>query len=330
MDEIKLKTENDPLSLSEAQKNRFAEAALDSTFDHTNMLVVRNKALEDLRSDFDDLCLLNKQPTVFQRLKHFRVLKAAPEDFCERVFEIKSLGLVLAGIRWVGGNPSKPFVSVWPDFPVASYHELRQLVQIAEHRFAVFAPGAVSLWLRPDSPLAADLGQKNPPNRRYIVGRIERIKLQNQPDHYDAVDLIKPDRDEYFDWYVDLYKEFHAVRPDLKDWVTVSDKRHLEDCRKAGLLFFVRVDGYQAGLIAGHPWPLLGQAGLYFSELMLKADFRGKGLAPAIQRKFIDNLSEGYEVVWGTIDAQNITSTKTALRVGRHSIREEFFIKIGA
>jgi hypothetical protein len=79
-------------------------------------------------------------------------------------------------------------------------------------------------------------------------------------------------------------------------------------------------------LIAGRVLPLLGLSGLYFTEILLTRAFKGQGLAPAVQRKFIDGLADDFAVVWGTIDAKNAASTKTALKVGRRSIREEIFL----
>jgi len=114
----------------------------------------------------------------------------------------------------------------------------------------------------------------------------------------------------------------------LKDWVPINDKEEMEESRRQSCLFLVYVNGVKAGLIAGIPQPLLGLHGIYFIEIMMTRQFKGQGLASVVQRKYIDSLPGNYEIVWGTIDTMNLASTKTALKVGRKSIREEYFISV--
>ena len=202
------------------------------------------------------------------------------------------------------------------------------MIKLAAAEFKVFSPKHISLWLNPNTPLANELRQSVTPKRRYFVAQLTHLKSLVRPSRYDDVSLVRPSNDDYYSWYVESYREFHAAHPDLKDWVPFNDKEEMEECRKSGLLFLVEVNGLKAGLIAGNSQPLLGMRGLYFTEIMMTNAFKGQGLAPAVQRKFIDNLPSDYEAVWGTIDAKNVASTKTALKVGRRSIREEFFIEI--
>lgn len=287
----------------------------------------RDQALKDLVDDFDRLCSLNRATTVSRRLEHFRISGAEPNDYCERIFTVIQ-GNVLAGIRWAGGNPSKPFVNIWPDFAISSQRDIENLVELATKEFAVFSPKEISFWLNPETPVARQLRKQNTPRLRYIVGPVDSVRKLERPNKYSRVTLIRPDCDEYYSWYEESYREFHKVHGDLKDWVPLNDKEEMEECRKCGLLFYVHIDGFKAGLIAGNAQSLMGLPGVYFTEIMLTAGYKGQGLAPAVQRKFIDGLSDEYVVVWGTIDAKNVASSKTAMKVGRRSIREEFFIDL--
>lgn len=94
------------------------------------------------------------------------------------------------------------------------------------------------------------------------------------------------------------------------------------------LLFFIFIDSKKAGLIGGRTAGLLGKLGVYFTEIVLSSDFKGKGFASVAQRAFIDSLPDGIELIWGTIDSKNVSSTKTALRVGREAVRSEFFVPV--
>ena len=328
MERIKPPAENDPLLSSADQKNRFAAAALDHTFNSSIIVPNRPIALNNLLAEFDKLCRLNQADVVSKRFEHFKISNAVEEDYCERVFEIGSQGRVLAGIRWLGGNLEKPFVSIWPDFAISSRSAISLLAELAMQEFSVFAPKEISFWLNPETDIARSLRETLTPSLRYIVGLAESIRKQDRPQRYDDVSLVRPDGDEYYDWYAASYREFHALRPDLRDWVPLNDKEEMEECRSHGLLFLAYVNGIRAGLIAAIPQSLLGHRGVYFIELMMTADHKGKGLAQVLQRKFIDELPEQFDVVWGTIDAKNVTSTKTALKVGRRSIREEFFVPV--
>jgi hypothetical protein len=63
-------------------------------------------------------------------------------------------------------------------------------------------------------------------------------------------------------------------------------------------------------------------------EILLTDAFRGKGLASQVQKIYLAAISDCFDLVWGTIDAKNISSTKTALRVGRKIVRSEIFIPL--
>ena len=127
---------------------------------------------------------------------------------------------------------------------------------------------------------------------------------------------------------MELYKEFHAQSVHLKDWVPLNDEDEMEECRKEGLLYSVFIEGQKAGLIGGVTEAFLGHSAVYFVEVILSSQFRGRGFAPAVQRAFIDLLPETNGLVWGTIDAKNSPSLQSALRVGRVVVRREFLLSL--
>jgi hypothetical protein len=129
-------------------------------------------------------------------------------------------------------------------------------------------------------------------------------------------------------WYEGAYSSFHSEHPELVRWVPMTEKEELQRCADEELLFRVLVDGNHAGLIGGRNESLLGSSAVYMTEFLLMRPFKGQGLAAALQRKFLDSLGPKFNLVWGTIDAKNKASHQTALKIGRTSIRSEFFLPL--
>ena len=161
-----------------------------------------------------------------------------------------------------------------------------------------------------------------------MVGLISKIRRLEKPVGYERITLEKVVTDFDFKWYSDIYEDFHRQNPELKEWVPMTDKEDLDRCILDQLLYRVFVDGALAGLIGARSESLFGKPAIYMAELLLTSKFKGQGLAIALQRKFIDEIPKHFELIWGTIDAKNLPSLKTALRMGRMSIRSEYFIKL--
>ncbi len=94
-------------------------------------------------------------------------------------------------------------------------------------------------------------------------------------------------------------------------------------------MFKVLVDGEWAGVFAGLPTCEHGLRGYLVVEEVLDTPYRGHGLGPALQRHFIDQLPVGKgDLVFGTIDATNRPSIRTAIKVGRADVGGWSFVPI--
>lgn len=307
-------------------KLKLAAAALDFTFAHGSLTPRREEALHGLVAEVEGLLALNDEAVVAKRLARFKV--GAPADYRERMIELGRGRGMLCGIRWAGLNPEAPFVSVWPDFAVAAPEDLDGIAAAVRSELGIFAPKHAALWLNPETPRIAELRAQGSTQLRVIAGIAAALRSTPRPEGYGDMTLEAPVDGSYYEFYADAYRAFHAAQPELKDWVPLNDREEMEECRAAGLLFVARVGGERAGLIAAKPRPLLGQDGAYFTDILLTGAYKGKGLASALQRRFIDLLPEEVEVVWGTIDAGNASSTRTALKIGRRIVREELFVPL--
>lgn len=89
-------------------------------------------------------------------------------------------------------------------------------------------------------------------------------------------------------------------------------------CAQKNAFFRVFIDEQLAGFIAARPEHYRAWTGWNIVEELLHPTFRRKGYAAAMQQAFIKKLAPALgTAVFGTINARNTPSLKTALRVGR-------------
>lgn len=306
---------------------RFAETVLETIYDLDKVGFDPSAALKGVLAEVEDLKALNDTKVLKNRHTYFQITKTTPADYEEQFFEVSPGRFVFAGIRHVNGDKTRPFVHMLLGFDPTRI-DLSLIEDLAREKFSLFSPKHVSIWLRPSSLLAQELEGKGLAARRYIVGNVKDISGRSVPLGYERIQLLRLIEAPEPQWYQAAYAAFHQMSPDLAAWVPMTDREELQNCVDDGLLYRVLVDGNHAGLIGGRREPLLGRPGVYMTELLLTAPWRGQGLAQALQRNFIDHLSPEIDLVWGTIDAKNLPSTRAALKVGRVPIRTEFFLPL--
>jgi L-amino acid N-acyltransferase YncA len=309
------------MKLNKDDVQSLALAAL-NTFNLTDLVIGKETALDELRDDviteFEDL---NSEETKKARLEHFKIEGTSLEDYSERLLCLDEERKVLYGIRHMGGNRDVPFVQFAPNFPIGSKSEALEIYQSIKSEFGVFNPLYLSFWTR-DEIDADFLGST------YMVSTSGKFKELGPWDEESGMAFEDISNDSYYDWYKRGYEEFHADFPDLEKKVTVNSADSMRDSLEQGLLKFVTINGERIGLIAAEKSELLGHDGIYFHEIYIERKWKGKGLAKAIQRKFVEKVTQGHEFIWGTIDSSNLPSYKTAFSNGRRPIRFECFIKL--
>ena len=98
----------------------------------------------------------------------------------------------------------------------------------------------------------------------------------------------------------------------------METRASLASCAEAGGLSCLRDGERVAGVIAARPSVERGVLAWYMVEEILDTPYRGRGLAPLLQRAFLAGLDRSRSVlVSGHIDAANLPSLRTALRCGR-------------
>lgn len=267
----------------------FGKSVLQTIYDLDELQCNQTYALDGVLAEIRELIDLNDKKILESRHTYFQIPNTSPGDYEEHFFELTQGKFALAGIRHINGEKDRPFVQMLLGF-LPSDQDLELIKSLASEHFKKFAPKHVSLWLRPSLELSKNLEGKGYSARRYFVADIKAISQLNNPKGYERINLRKVESDLDMHWYKNTYSEFHHEQPELAPWVPMTDIEDLQQCMNDGLLFEAIVDGFRAGMIAARREKLLGQSGVYMTELLLAAPYKGSGLAAALQRKFLDQL----------------------------------------
>lgn len=309
------------MKLNQIEEQSFALAVL-CTYDISGLgidtTIAQNELKEELISEINDL---NSEKTKQARLEYFKVPGVNLSDYSEKLLSLNNGKKVIYGIRNFGGDPKLPFIQIIPNFEITSKKVALDIYQSIKDQFNIFNP--LYLGFQTKDKIDADFFGST-----FMVASSKEIKKINPWDFEKKIEFETINDSSYYDWYKNGYDEFHKEVPELKEKVTVNSLESMTDSQEQGLLKFVSLNGERIGLIAGEREKFLGHDGLYFHEIFISAKWKKKGLAKAIQRKFICNFTDGHEYIWGTIDSFNIPSYKTAYSNKRRPIRHECFINI--
>jgi len=273
---------------------------------------------EEVKDEWEEL---NTADVQIARFENFNIAKTTPDDYVERELLLDENKRVIYGVRHIGANREKAFISFIPNFKFESKKEVLAVYERIKDEFIAFNPFSIRLWSG-TNVLADSVGSI------YMVENYNHfVSLPAWPEE-DIVSFEKVTNNDYYSWYQELYSEFHESCPGLVSEVTLNSRELMQKSLDQGLLCFILVEGKRAGIIAAEKEELLGNSGFYFNEVLLSKAYKGKGLAKAIQRKFIVNFATEGNYIWGTIDHKNQASLRTSLRNKRKIVRYECFVKL--
>ncbi|WP_197534518.1 GNAT family N-acetyltransferase [Symmachiella dynata] len=218
---------------------------------------------------------------------------------------------LLVGIRFKGGDVARPFVDLiaWTGEP-----RPRWVIAIQE-AFAQFAPEAVRFrWSKESAPpWTGEVGQ-------YLFAGLAAGTLHAS---------VSPARDlSWFDEFSQAFDKWRTTSP-LGPEVWPSNLDDLKKCLKHGHIVVATEGDKFLGLAAS-----LWQTERAFEGWMIMEEFvvpeaQGRGLGTALQQGLMQRLPQG-DLVWGTIQGDNVASQKTAARCGRRPVETWWFIPLGA
>ena len=279
-------------------------------------------AIEDeIRQDFGHL---GREQVRERRWRNCAIPNTQPSDFTEHLIDLGGGLAVICGIRHLGMNIEKPFVLLCPNFPLVAEAEIHGIYEShLRHLFEVFHPKWIQVYTN------SDLGSHAGGSLFLVARASEVVKSVGTDDPvHPSLEFVEPPDDDYYDWYSETYDAFHAEFPDKKDLVQKNDLDLMIGSREAGLLRLAAIGGERVGLIAAERESFLGHDGIYFVDILVVKQWRGRGLGKRLQRLFTEQLCGPDEIVWGLIDRTNQASLKTALANGRRVVRSERFLRV--
>lgn len=279
--------------------------------------------VKNILTNFEYLLQLSDEKILFNWQKSLGNLKVDLTDLKERIINTKN-GKVLIGIRFLGMDISKPFINVWANYSLEN--NLDEIIEIAKKEFNIFKPKHIRFWTNPKSPKAIKYKQYS--HQNILVNSIKTICKQDLPINYDSISLVLVENDRYYPFYEKVYKEFHRKNPKLKAYVSLNSRDVMNDCLTQNLLYYIVYRKEKIGLISAEKYDIFGEKSLHVTEIVIDSKYKGKKLATATQRKFIETVKADFKYIWGEIDSINVPSLKNALRVGRKIVSTEILLPI--
>ncbi len=252
------------------------------------------------------------------------------EDYRLRELRLASGASLLAGIHFRAGDLRYPFVGVF-----AQSRWLSPAERLAAHvelmgELAPFAPRASWWWTLPGKE-PARLGAERV-DQHLVMGSLREVRARPAPPLPRGWQIrVMGSADAVQAAFERLYDDFHRARPDLRDAVPCCDREDLNACARAGGLIAAFEGNALVGLLAARPGCDHALEAWLICDLVLARAHCRRGLGPALQRAALDRLDAARApFVVGTIEARNLPSWRTALRVGRRVVGSWIFLEPGA
>ena len=220
----------------------------------------------------------------------------------------------VAGIRFLGLDPKKPFVHVVATSVPPELDGLAPYAQHLHNEFADFAPVAIRFEL-PNPPERADVDQW------IVAAPISELRAAPRRPQSHLVRLIPAAPEEMTGYADEVLGNVVKQTPEAATWTEAATLPQLQSCAETGALCAVEVGGKRAGVIAAARDDANGMRGFQVYEFLLDDHTRGRGLAPAAMQHLCSVLpAHPGDTLWGTIHAGNGPSLGNALAVGREKI----------
>lgn len=325
--ECEIKLERGGGMLDNHSKMKFIQAASIFTYDLESfgLSLEQEKVKKYILSELNEMLELNEKDIMRERLDYFQISGTIISDYEQKLIKIEETNKsVLAGIRHMGGNPNKPFIYIWPDF-VIKEEDIEIIIKNVYPYFKVFNPLYISFWINPNILSNHQSSKKLITVQQSFIGDMDILRSKDPITNKKELLLEEIHDDDYYKWYETEYRNFHKMKPQMKERIPLNKFELMEDCRKEGLLYYGTIDGERVGIIAGETNNLFGLEGIYINEIMIAKEYRGNRYSERLLKAFIDILPQSTQVLWCHIDSENIPSTKTAIHSGQEVFSIECF-----
>ncbi|QNE22808.1 hypothetical protein F1D05_07290 [Kribbella qitaiheensis] len=223
---------------------------------------------------------------------------------------------VMLSMRYEDGDPTKPFVDASALRRPLQQADLRPAADAASKHFGSLSPTYLRLW----SSEPADSFPETLPDKRFLAAPLDVLRAAHTPVPAELT-LVRARSLSNYPLAQAAYDAVDAAHPDHSEQAHLQHRDKLEDTVEEGLLFEVMVDGTWAGYIAAmRDSQNLGIPAYTVQEVILAAEYRGRGYGRHITTLFARALPIDLDFLIGTIHANNRGAITAALTSGRTDI----------
>ncbi len=309
-----------PFELPDHQLAAFARPVLE-------YLPAGYHAEDAARAEIDDigsLSALASPDVVAARIARLG-LNVSPRAMTERLFEASDERSTVSGLRYRNLDPTFPFVAVKTTARVNDVEAVDALAAQVTEAYSGVGVRGFTFWEQPglDLPVAECWAT-------VMAGSISAAAA----DERDLPALLTiswpASVTEVIADYQHEHQAWRSDNPGLASFVSESDPEELQEAADQGLLMSLRDDQGFAGLVAATISPIFGRRAVCMLEIILTERLRGKGLASAVESSFLAGQRSGADTVWGQIHAENLPSLRTAHKLRRRPVQQEYFVPLSA
>lgn len=246
-------------------------------------------------------------------------------QYLNHLIEIEMDSFVIAGIRFKGLNPEKPFVDIISNYSIYSEKQLMTILNKINQFFRAFKPLAIRFWSSQLDTCEYYHHQALKIDQHYLANLVKHIKTKPLPPKFDLIKLKPITNLDFYPKYERAYQEFIENSPILSQEVLIEAPEAFDICIQHQLAFEIYYRDNWIGIIAAMPSIFRELSGYCVFEEIISVPFQRQGFAKAAQRHLIHQLPEDC-LLWGSIHANNLPSLKTAKKNYRHNILDCCFI----
>lgn len=146
-------------------------------------------------------------------------------------------------------------------------------------------------------------------------------------DESEPLRAVEPASLDFYDEYMQWYREFWRARPDLEPHVRVESLQDMQQYHEGAGLRLIMFGDEMCGLMAALREVEHGLIGWRIREKVIAPKFWGRGLSVAANVLLARSLPhEEHFAMWGTIAPNNKASLHSAQRVGRRIIGNTYWM----
>ncbi len=246
------------------------------------------------------------------------------QAFLNRWIAVTSDLAVLAGPRYRGRDPQKPFVAVDASSRLITAGDTAALRSVLAESFAPFTPRYVRVWTC--HPPGHWPGTRH--DMRNVAGGLGDLRRNPVPPGLTA---RPPASLHCYDRYTQIHRDQVAEHPEHAVHARLETREDLAELLAAGTLFEVVLHGRWVGVVAAEPGLQHGLRGAVTVELLLDPSARRQGYGRHLSTLLAQQLqAPDAQFLLGTIHLDNAPAYRSAIAAGRRDVGGEVILPLSA